>query len=588
MPFDSFVLNAVAAEIDEKIVTTKARINKIVQPNATDIVIFFRGEAKTPLLISSHPQWGRVHFTEHHYSRNISPPPFCMLLRKHLKNALPLSVEQPPLERVLYLHFSSLSEEGREIVITLAAEIMGRHSNIILLSPAEGRESSSKVIIGAVKSIPSSINRYRTILPHYYYYPPPKQQKLHPFALDYEYFHQMLSSYQGEKAEKVLLQNIQGLSPFLCSEIAARAKTDYIKENSIPSLWEKLQEIIKLYERGKWKPTLICDKDGAPMDYAALNTVQEEKAPVRRSFNSMSMALDEYYSHVQNKEEQKNLYALLLQKVEQNINKLEQKEKILLKELDETQKADYYRTCGDLLFSFLKDVPSSAGEVYLDNIFEPGKGKIKIPLDPSLSPSLNAQAYYKKYRKAQQGRKKIKEQLDLTRQEKTYLQSVLLALKNSDLQNLRETRDELQESGYLPPPSKKIEQKPEPSYKPMKFISSQNEEIYVGKNNRQNDYLVQQFAPKNALWFHVKDLPGAHVVVPLEDPQEETVKEAALLAAYFSKGASSANVPVDFTRIKYVKRIPKGKPGAVTYKNYRTLYVTPDEDLLNPLLNRKS
>jgi predicted ribosome quality control (RQC) complex YloA/Tae2 family protein len=303
-----------------------------------------------------------------------------------------------------------------------------------------------------------------------------------------------------------------------------------------------------------------------------------------RSFNSISSILDELYEFKEKEEKRQNLFAMLTRNVEQAVKKTRKKETVQLLELEAAGKADYYRQCGELILMNLKDIPVRSREVELENIFSEQGGMINISLDPRLSPPLNAQRYFRKYRKARQGEKIISENLEQTRQEISYLESVLFSLQKADLQTLREIRDELEETGYLTVPQKPRYPKQAATFNPLKFISSRGEEIFVGRNNRQNEYLVQRFATGTELWFHVKDLPGAHVIVRPGVPHEKTIHEAALLAAYFSRGAHSSNVPVDYTQIKNVRRLPGGKPGMVTYTNYKTLYVTPDEQNLRPLL----
>ncbi len=584
MAFDAFVLNAVALEIEEKLIKTGARLSRIYQLNPTDMLLYFKGEQEVhTLFLSIHALRGRINFTNRHYSHPNTPPPFCMLVRKHLGNGFLVSLEQPPLERVLYLTFAVINENGKKAEKTLAAEIMGRHSNLILLdSPGEKKE---RVILGVLKPVPPSINRVRTLLTNHTYFPPPPQEKLHPYALDYEHFCQEMVRLQGQPTARALLENLQGLSPFLAEEIAARAKTPFISGEAAFPLWQKLQEIINFYTEKKWEPTLLYDKKPHPLDYTIIKPLQPT-AGYCRSFSSISGLLDEFYEYKEKEEEKQSLSFFLTRHVEQALKKIRKKENTQLSELEMAGKADYYRHCGELILMNLKQIPEKSHEFYLQNIFLEQGEMIKIILDPRISPSLNAQRYFRKYRKARQGEKKISENLKQTRNEITYLESVLFSLQKAELPALREIRDELEETGYLPAPQKPSDPKKTFSFNPLKFVSSEGEEIFVGRNNRQNEYLVQRFAGKTELWFHVKDMPGAHVIVRSDFPHENTIKEAALLAAYFSRGAHSSNVTVDYTTVKNVRRLSGGKPGMVTYSNYKTLYVTPDKESLDALLTR--
>ena len=582
MPFDSFVLGAIAREIKEKIIETGARLNKVYQLNPTDLLLYFKtgSKAKT-LFFSIDTQKARIHFTEHHYNHPPTPPPFCMLMRKHLSNGELVSLEQPLLERAIYLNFAVFNEKGEKVIKTLAAEIMGRHSNLILLDSPD--ENNKRKITGVLKPIPPFRNRVRTLLPNHIYLPPPAQEKLHPLALDFEHFSQEMARLQNQPTARALLRNLQGLSPFLAKEIAARAESSNISSEAVKLLWQKLQEILDVYTGEKWEPTLLYDEMKNPIDFSAVNPKQTI-GDHRRTSASMSDILDEFYEYTEKKEEKQNLTALLFRQTKQALEKT-QKRKRPAKELDAAGKAEYYLHCGELILMNLK-IPLRSRKIELNNILSEQSEKIKIALDPQLSPSSNAQRYFKKYRRARQAEKKIAERLKQTRREIAYLDNVLFSLQKSDLQSLKEIKDELEETGYLPVAKKSRHPKKGVSFNFLKFSSSEGEEIFVGRNNRQNEYLVQNFAAKSHLWLHVKEMPGAHVIVRSTCPHESTIKEAALLAAHFSRGARSSNVPVDYTTVKNVRRLPGGKPGMVTYNNYKTLYVTPDEKNMGYLLKQ--
>jgi predicted ribosome quality control (RQC) complex YloA/Tae2 family protein len=581
--FDAFVLNAVAQEIEEDIIKNGGRLSKVYQLNSREMLLYFKGEVPLqPLFISINAQRGRINFTGRHFSHPLTPPPFCMLVRKHLVNGLLISLEQPPLERVLYLHFTVLNSRGKRVQKTLAVEIMGRHSNLVLLDTPD--EEKNQMILGALKPIPSSLNRYRVLLPHNVYFPPPPQEKLHPYALNHEHFCQEIRRLQGQPTARALLENLQGLSPFLTAEIAARAGSSCLSADDSSVLWQKLQELMGIYQERKWEPTLFLDQKKQPYDYHVLKPVQSLPGD-QRTFSSVSTLLDEFYTYQEKEEEKKNLFLLLSRVAEQTLKKSKRKENNQLQELARATKADFYRQCGELLLINLNQIPKKSREVYLKNAFLEKEDYIRINLDPQISPSLNAQRYFRKYRKARQGEKKIAAQLQKTRQGITYLESVLFALEKANLAVLKEIKDELVATGYLPVPKKSSAKKTNKKLFPLKFISSQGEEILAGQNNLQNEYLVQRLAAKTDLWLHVKDMPGAHIIIKAEHPQEETIEEAALLAAYFSRGAYSSNVPVDYTQVKNVRRLGN-KPGMVTYSNFKTRYVTPHEEKLRPFLQK--
>jgi predicted ribosome quality control (RQC) complex YloA/Tae2 family protein len=587
MPFDAFVLNAVSKEIEKEIINKKARINKISQLNKTDLLLIFRGETlPDSLFISIHPEYARINLTKRHYVSPKSPPPFCMLLRKHLSGGSLASFRQPPLERVLYLVFNVTNEYGKPVQKTLVVEIMGRYSNLILLD--EPNQEQKQVILGAMKQIPPALNRFRTVLPKHIYVPPPLQDKLHPYALNFVYFKQLITGEEGRPAPKVLLENIQGLNPFLAREISVRAGAENATLAAAPLLWQSLDEMLNIYQDGNWEPTLICDGNKIPLDYAAIKPKQQDPHSLS-AFGSMSQLLDDFYEHKEKTQKRSALFHLLSNHLQQALKKTSKKEKIQSAELQKAKTADRDRLCGELLLSNLKKIPAGAKEICLENIYEEGQA-IKVTLDPRLSPSQNAQRYFKKYRKARQGIKKINKQLKQTQDELKYLESVIFTLEKADLQALQEIKTELEETGLLL--KSKKEAQPTPSkkktpFKPLCFIASEGEEIYVGQNNRENEYLSLHFAGKEDLWLHVKDLPGSHVIVKSENPSQKTILEAALLTAYYSRAANSSNVAIDYTKVKHVKRHPAGKPGMVIYINHRTIFVTPEEETLQHLFKTR-
>ena len=581
MPFDAFVLHCVAAEIEDKLIATRARITKIYQINSNELLIHFRGEFKSyTLLLSAHPARARIHLTSHHYANPNVPPAFCMLLRKHLIGASITSLEQSPLERVLKIHLRAFNPEGRVGQKTLVAEIMERRSNMILLDDpdAEGKQ----IIMGASKAVPPFMNRVRTVLPHHQYVPPPPQDKLHPLALDYNYFKMETGREQGRPAAEFLLDKLRGFSPFMAREIVARAGIHTVSEDGAPLLFEKMQELLQLNTDQKWEPTMICDKEGKPLDFTPF-VPQQNTDVILRPFQSMSELLDDFFLYMQNSEEKDNLQQLITRQVGQFMGKARKREKNQLAELERGGKGDHYRLCGELLNMNLHAVPPKADTVFLQNLFSEAAEPVKITLDPRLSASENAQRYFKKYRKAGNTLKKITARLNATRQEIAYLESVLYNTERSDWQGLKEIRSELEDAGYLPGRPKAPATAKNPPFKPHKYKAPGGEEILVGRNNRQNDLLLRQAAATD-LWFHVKDIPGAHVILKGTQPLPEAIEAAAMLAASHSRGAHSANVPVDYTTVKNVRRIPGAGPGMVTYTNYRTLFITPDQAKLTTLL----
>lgn len=579
MPFDAFVLKCVAGEIENRLISTRARITKIYQLGAADLTIHFRSEFKNQILfLSAHPTGARIHLTTHHYPSPPTPPPFCMLLRKHLTGTSIISLEQPLLERVLKLNLQGINTGGG--TKTLVVEIMERRSNLILLD--EQDKEGKQVILGAIKAVPPFMNRFRTILPHHQYTLPPPQDKIHPMALDYKYFQLEAEREEGRPVVDFVLDKLRGFSPFLAREIAARAGLDKTSKDGAPLLWAKLQELLQFYTEDNWEPTMICDREGKPLDFAAFKPRQENKG-LLRSFQTMSEVLEEYYLYRQKQEKKDNLRQLITRQIGQLLEKARKREKKQLAEVEKANQGDYYRLCGELLNINLHAVPHKATEIVLRNVYSEKGEEVKINLDPRLSPSENAQRYFKKYRKAGNTLKKITARLSATRREIAYLESVLYNVEKSDLEGLQEIRLELEEGGYIAGKPKAPATDKNPSSKPLKYITAGDEEVLVGRNNRQNDMLLRQAAATD-LWFHVKDMPGAHVILKGSNPSKEGVEAAALLAASHSRGAQSGNVPVDYTPVKNVRRIPGAGPGMVTYTGYKTLFVTPEKEKLATLL----
>jgi len=583
LPFDAMVLNAIVKEIESTLLNNRPKVARIFQLSAKEVLLYFRGETPVKnLFFSINSTNARMHLTSRHFTHPSSPPPFCMLLRKHLVGGLLVSIRQPELERVVYLDFEVLNERGESAKKTLVAEIMGRNSNLILLDNPD--DEGKQLILGVLKPAPSSLNRFRTLLSHQVYVPPPLQEKLHPIALNFQHFNDIASLSEGIPTKDFLLNNLRGLSPFMANEIAVRADSPKILPENINKIWDELQNLLQTYIKGTWEPTLLCKEDGTPLDFAAIKPLGNTATNtyVRASMNKM---LDEFYDNKEKIEERKKMREFLLQQIKRSLDKNLKKEKNQLEELEKAHNADYYRLCGELININIGKIEPRKNSVSLENIYSEEKEELQIPLNPSLSASQNAQRYFRKYRKASQGIKKISHQLGRTRQEILYLESILFAIENADYNTLEEIKDELEEGGYLPLSDKTSStRKKDVRAAPLKFISSTGEEIFVGRNNRQNDYLTLRFAAKADYWFHVKDLPGAHVIVRSSSPSSAAIEEAAFLAAHFSRGTNSSNVAVDYTPIKNIRRHPVGKPGMVTYKNYRTVFVTPEKRKINTLL----
>ncbi len=570
--FDTLVIAATLNELEEKI--AGARIQKIVQPSPTEIVIsLYDNHRVKSLLISAHPSLARIHLTSHRYKQENNPPNFCMLMRKHLEGAVLTRIQQPSWERIIILTFFRGQEEYQ-----LVAEIMGRHSNIILLNKEEK-------ILGAVKHVTSEMSRFRTVVPGKSYFPPPTPQKYFPDEVDRETFkNQMLSCRENQKPwEKSLISVLQGISPMVATELVHRARENYSSNTKefVELLWDELQEVVGCYHRGIFTPCLYLTEKGNQV-YSALELSTYRSQPCKR-YSFVSEMLDHYYQNKYRqdnlKQKKENLQALL----KKELKRVYTKEKRQKEEWEKAQHADTYRLYGELILSQMDQVPSGAQKVRLPNLYDTHYTPVEINLDPRLPPPANAERYFNKYRRAQKSKDQIKIQMERTREEAIYLESVLYSLEKAGLKELEEIFEELNKTGYIsssPQKNKSKKRQPQQKSEPMAYTSSKGYQILVGKNNTQNDEVTFRKANREDTWLHAQKIPGSHVIIKEAPypPPHETLLEAAALAAYHSKNWELPNVTVDYTQVKHVKRAPGGKPGMVFYKNFKSVTVTPDSN----------
>lgn len=583
MAFDSLVLAAVADELREHL--HNARIEKIYQPTKTEIIFHLRqpGE-KYSLLFSAHPVFSRVHLTRRTYVNPKSPPPFCMLLRKHLAGGQITGIEQKPLERVLNIKINGINEQGEQVERVFVAEIMGRYSNLILITQAE-----QPAVLGAIKYVSAEMSRFRTIKPGKPYYPPPEQPKLNPLTVSFDRFKTLLLSSSddiSESPDKLLVSSFRGISPLIAREAVHRSKITSsarnLSEEQIAILWKHFKDIISTFRTRKWEPVLVKKQGKYNLtDYAAINLQQYHPSQVQKT-SSMSAAIEKYYYERESLEQRRQLYQGLKKKLKQELEKAKKKKVRQLKELEHTENAEHFRKWGELILAQMSSIPTRAEEVTVTDLYS--GDPVTIPLDPRIPAPANAQRYFQKYHKYKKSKHKIEARLRQTENEIVYLESVLFNMEKADMTVLEEIREELREAGYLTEPGSPTNAFPQRKVsQPLKFVSSEGYTFYVGRNNRQNDYLTLKKARKKDTWLHAKDIPGAHVVIEGENPPPQTIKEAAIVAAYYSKGSNSSNVPVDYTLIRHVRKPPKARAGMVIYNHHRTIYVTPEQGLINRL-----
>ena len=584
MALDGAFLHKLKQEIEE--FSLGARVEKVYQPAREEIVLLLRGKNfGGKLFLSARANSARVHFTASSFENPLSPPMFCMLLRKKLASARLTGVTQPGLERVLLLEFECVNELGDVVSMRLAVEIMGRYSNIILV------DENGK-IVDAVKRVDSEMSGERLVLPGMTYELPPAQDKVNLLETPMVEIMEKVAQFgtdQGKNPplDKALLGVLQGVSPLVCRELHLEAagaygagETVFAQRMTSAHKQRLLVALAALSEqiREKGTPVLIAQKDGKPLEFTFTPVKQYAGIGEIRTYESYSELLDAFYSEKDRLERMRSRSSDLLHLLSNAIDKLSRKINLQRAELTQCADREKLHIYGDLLNANLYRLEKGATEAEVENYYEEGMPTVKIPMDPALSPAQNAQKYYKDYRRAQTAEKMLTEQIAQAEEEIAYLDTVFDALSRAACeQDLNEIRQELVEQGYLRNATKKP-QKTAPLAQPMKFTTSGGFEVRVGRNNRENDRLTLKTAGNNDIWFHTKNIPGSHTVLITDgrEPGETDLFEAAKLAATHSKAANSSQVPVDYTQIRHVHKPQGAKPGMVIYENYRTIYVNFD------------
>ena len=578
MALDGAFLRHIKQELEEKLLG--ARVDKIHQPNREEILVAFRTrEAAYKVLFSARANSARVHFTVIPLENPKQPPMLCMLLRKKLQGAKLVAIRQPELERLLHFDFDCINELGDHVTLTLTMEIMGRYSNIIL-SDEEGK------VVDALKRVDAEMSSQRLVLPGLSYHLPPPQNKLCPLATSSQQVVEALKALPKDmELSKGYLAVLQGVSPIVCRELAHQVGRG--RELTVKTMDEEqvfragffYQQMRDTVEDVSGKPFMAVSPQGKPMDFSFLEIHQYGTAAVVKEAESFSQLLDEFYRERDKQERMRVREQDLLKLLSTHSERLSRKINAQRGELEQCADRDGLRVAGDLISAHMYQMEKGAESVDLPDFYQEGSPLVHIKLDPALTPSQNAQKYYKEYRKAKTAEEKLTEQIELAGKELEYLESVLDALARAETErDLAEIRAELQEQGYLRKLRSKKE-KPAAVSAPMKFTTSDGFTVLVGRNNRQNDRLTLKTANNNDIWFHTKNIPGSHTVLVTQgrEPTETAMEEAALLAAQHSRAKDSSQVPVDYTQIRYVSKPQGAKPGMVIYVNYKTLYVTPGE-----------
>lgn len=580
MPLDGVFLSQLTKEIAEGIVG--GRVDKIHQPARETVVVSMRAKGgNRKLLLCASASNPRMHFTALPQDNPKSPPMFCMLMRKHLTGAKLLEVRQLGLDRVVHFKFETANELGDRVVLTLAMEIMGRHSNLILV------DEKGKVI-DAVKRVTDEMSRVRPVLPGMGYTLAPAQARLSIFtAAPSEILDRVLAS--GEELSKALSKALEGMSPLVCREIAfevtrggetAAARLDAEQQMRLKFYLSRLSDLLN---GGEAAPTMLLDYGGKPKDFSYMDIHQYGHTMVGRRYETYSGLLDAFYSERDriDKVHQRSadLFKLLV-----NLNdRLARKLAAQRDELRESTERDKLKMYGDLLNSNLYQLEKGMKTAAVENYYD-GGARVEIPLDIMLTPAQNAQKYYTAYRKADTAEKKLRALIEQGEAELVYLDTVFDELSRASLESeLTAIREELAAQGYVRSAARRGMK--EEKLPPLRYVSDDGFTIYCGRNNLQNDRLTLKDSRKSDVWFHTQKIPGSHVVVVAQGQAvpDRTLEQAAVIAAYHSKGRGAGKVAVDYTEIRNVWKHPSGKPGLVLYEPYTTAVVESDAALVERL-----
>ena len=575
MPLDAVCLNAVVNELDE--ILAGAKIDKIQQPEKDEIIISMRTRSGSRrLLISAGTGDARMHLSTVSFENPQQPPMFCMLLRKHLTGAVLSSVRQIPGERAAELIFSVIGVFGEVEEKRLVAEMMGRYSNIILVS-------GDGTIIDCMRRVDITMSEKRQVLPGLKYRVPPPQSKISIFSQDLPTDTQLEQAAE-RPADKWLMDTFAGISPLGCREIAFSAfgETEYrLDKQSAGALLESVCAVRRAMGEKRFTPFILTEEDGRPADFYCFPVRQYGNARRGVMPDSFSQLLEEFYSGRASAERVRQRSAAMTKAIKNARDRLSRKLALQNEELKKTFGRERLRQLGDIVSANLHLMRRGMTVLRAEDFYDPEGRKCEIPLDPAKSPQENAARFYKDYTKAKNAEKILTEQILAGETELDYLNSVLEETERAGGErDLAEIRQELERTGYLKKQSKNQKQKPQRS-EPMRFLSDTGKLIRVGKNNTQNDELTLRSSSKTDIWLHAQKIHGSHVVISAEGGKtdETTLNQAACLAALYSKASDSSGVPVDYTLIKYVKKPSGAKPGMVIYTDYKTIYVTPDKKL---------
>lgn len=576
MALDGLTLSFIKQEIADAAVG--CRVEKVHQPSREELVLILRGRnGAHKLLLSVGANSPKIHFTAFPPENPAKPPMLCMLLRKHLTSALLTGIRQEGLERALFLDFDATNEIGEPVKLTLCIEIMAQYSNIILIN-GEG------IILDAVKRVDSETSSRRQILPGMLYKLPPKQNKPDLYSVESVEIAKNAAEISGKTASAALLASVQGLSPIVCREVVSRAlgedkRAEMLTDSDVNSIGTELDKLTK----APVIPCAVIDLSGKPIDFSFTEITQYGDNIKLKKYESFSELLDDFYFEKDRIERTKQNSAELQKLVSNLIQRTARKLDLQRAELKQCADREQLKINAELIAANIYQLKKGAPFYEVYNYYTNEMTRINV--NPALSPNENSQRYYKEYRKAKTAEQMLTTLIAQGEEELMYLDTVADALSRAETTaQIGEIKAELTHTGYLKNKQKPGTKAPKP-LSPMEYESSDGFTILVGRNNEQNDRLSLKTASKSDLWLHTQKFPGSHTVIVTngEEVPENTLIEAAIIAAYHSSARQSSGVPVDYTQVRNLKKPQGAKPGKVIYHVYNTLYVTPDRDLVNKL-----
>lgn len=576
MALDGIMLRSICKELNNKIIDSK--INKIYQPEKDIIIInLHSNNTKKQLLLTSNAKFARISLTENKYDNPTTAPLFCMVLRKYLNGGRIININQPSLERIVEIEIETLNEFKDKVILKLIIEIMGKHSNIILVN-------NNGIIEDSIKHINNLVSSKRTVLPKIKYEYPPNI-KYNPLIITKDKFIDLIKSNNELTINKSIFSSFTGISPLISNEIINKSNIDNnievkdLSNNNIEKIYNNFKYIIDKTLSRDFYNCVSYNNSNQPKDFYCFNLSIFNNTDF---FKSPSTMIENFYIQKEKSDILKQKYSNIKRIITNFLNRYKKKKVLQLKSLESSKKAEIYKIKGELILSNMYNIKKGMKSIDVNNYYSDNNEIITIALDPNLTPSLNSQKYYNKYNKAKRTQSAVITQLKEVDENIVYFESLLSSL--STINNEKDI-DDIKYELYLGKYIKKQSSKKNKNYKiskPLKFISSDGFTILVGKNNMQNDNVTFKIARSYDIWLHTKEIPGSHVIIKTDKKKipETTLIEACMLSAHYSKAQGSSNIPVDYTERKNVKKPNGSKPGFVIYLSNKTKYVTPTDDII--------